>query len=137
DRTAGPEDAHRPAHDHRRRSPRAFHGSGRHPRPGARRLRRLHHRAIGMSQPTRVSHIDQVPFAATPQYDGAIRPELFVGRREARLAKPLGLTQFGVNQVELNPGAATALRHWHETEDEFVYVLAGTVTLIDDNGAHD
>jgi uncharacterized cupin superfamily protein len=28
------------------------------------------------------------------------------------------------------------LRHWHEGEDEFVYVLSGALTLIDDNGAH-
>lgn len=87
--------------------------------------------------PTRQSHVNRATFAAAPQYSGAVRPELFAGRREARLAKPLGLTQFGVNQVVLAPGAATALRHWHEAEDEFVYVLAGTVVLIDDNGPHE
>ena len=48
-----------------------------------------------------------------------------------------GLTQFGVNRVVLQPGAATALRHWHENEDEFVIVFAGTVTLIDDSGEHE
>jgi len=26
------------------------------------------------------------------------------------------------------------LRHWHEAEDEFVYVLEGEITLIDDGG---
>ena len=44
------------------------------------------------------------------------------------------LTQFGVNLTRLKPGAASALRHWHEAEDEFVYVLEGEITLIDDGG---
>jgi len=58
------------------------------------------------------------------------------GFSEKRLAKSLGLTQFGVNIVTLEPGAQTALRHWHEKEDEFVLVLAGTVALRDENGEH-
>ena len=36
----------------------------------------------------------------------------------------------------LEPGSISALRHWHEAEDEFVYVLSGILTLIDDNGEH-
>jgi uncharacterized cupin superfamily protein len=48
-----------------------------------------------------------------------------------------GLTQSGVNRVLLRPGAATALRHWHENEDEFVIFVEGTVSLIDDNGEHE
>ena len=44
--------------------------------------------------------------------------------------------QFGVNHVSLAPGAQTALRHWHEAEDEFVFVLSGAPTLIDENGEH-
>lgn len=60
----------------------------------------------------------------------------FVGREEVRLAKAVGLTQFGVNQVTLAPGARTASRHWHAAEDEFVLVLSGTPTLIDENGQH-
>jgi uncharacterized cupin superfamily protein len=62
--------------------------------------------------------------------------ELFAGNHEARLGKSVGLTQFGVNHVTLDPGAISALRHWHEAEDEFIYVLAGELTLIDDNGEH-
>ncbi len=46
-----------------------------------------------------------------------------------------GLTQFGVNLTTLEPGAISALRHWHSAEDEFVYVLSGEVTLITDAGA--
>jgi uncharacterized cupin superfamily protein len=58
------------------------------------------------------------------------------GFSEARLARRAGLAQFGVNHVVLQPGAQTALRHWHEAEDEFAYVLSGDPTLIDENGAH-
>jgi hypothetical protein len=34
----------------------------------------------------------------------------------------------------LERGALSSLRHWHEEEDEFVYVLSAELTLIDDNG---
>ncbi len=52
-------------------------------------------------------------------------PEWFTGQSEQRLARVLGLTQFGVNHLALEPGAYSALRHWHEQEDEFVFVLEG------------
>ena len=57
------------------------------------------------------------------------------GREKAALGDVVGLTQFGVNLTRLKPGAASALRHWHEAEDEFVYVLEGEITLIEDSGA--
>ena len=56
------------------------------------------------------------------------------GRAKYALGAACGLDQFGVNLTELKPGAASALRHWHSAEDEFVYVLEGEVTLIDDGG---
>ena len=65
-----------------------------------------------------------------------IKPELFAGKHEAQLGKAVGLTQFGVNHLTLDPGSISALRHWHEGEDEFVFVLAGDLVLIDDNGEH-
>jgi uncharacterized cupin superfamily protein len=57
-----------------------------------------------------------------------------VGREKAALGNLAGLTQFGVNLTRLKPGAASALRHWHESEDEFVYVLEGELALIEDEG---
>ena len=84
-----------------------------------------------------MAHISKLAEApVTPLGTSALRPEWFVGKVERRLAKPLGLTQFGVNHLTLAPGATTALRHWHEAEDEFVYVLAGEASLIDNDGAH-
>jgi uncharacterized cupin superfamily protein len=47
-----------------------------------------------------------------------------------------GLTQFGAFTETLPPGGHSSELHWHEKEDEFVYMLSGTVTLVegDDNG---
>jgi uncharacterized cupin superfamily protein len=56
------------------------------------------------------------------------------GREKLALGDLVGLTQFGVNLTRLKPGAASAHRHWHETEDEFVYILEGEATLIENDG---
>jgi uncharacterized cupin superfamily protein len=56
------------------------------------------------------------------------------GRSRKRLGVAAGLDQFGVNLTTLKPGAATSLRHWHEREDELVYILEGEVVLIEDEG---
>lgn len=42
-----------------------------------------------------------------------------------------GLTQFGAVVEILSPGASSSYPHWHESEDEMVYVLDGTLTLIE------
>jgi uncharacterized cupin superfamily protein len=57
-----------------------------------------------------------------------------VGRERKRLGNAAGLDQFGVNLTTLRPGAASALRHWHQQEDEFVYVLEGELVLIENEG---
>lgn len=51
-----------------------------------------------------------------------------------RLGPSAGLTDFGVSHVVLKPGAWSAQRHWHEDEDEFLVLLAGQVTLVDNSG---
>jgi uncharacterized cupin superfamily protein len=56
------------------------------------------------------------------------------GRSRKRLGSAAGLIQFGVNLTTLKPGAASALRHWHSSEDEFVYMLVGEVVLCEDDG---
>lgn len=40
-----------------------------------------------------------------------------------------GLTQFGAFVEILHPGARSSIRHWHATEDEMIYMLAGEVTV--------
>jgi len=69
---------------------------------------------------------------------GSSYPKQFQEQMENRfkraLGDPVGLTHFGVNLVELGPGAWSAQRHWHSHEDEFVYVVSGELTLVTDAG---
>lgn len=56
---------------------------------------------------------------------------LVEGRWVRKLGPVSGLQDFGVSHVVLKPGAASSQRHWHEQEDEFVVILSGKATLID------
>jgi uncharacterized cupin superfamily protein len=80
------------------------------------------------------THIGQIGSPSPRAFAPIRRPEWFEGQYEQRLARVLGVTQFGVNHLTLEPGAYSALRHWHEQEDEFVFVLEGELVLIDENG---
>jgi uncharacterized cupin superfamily protein len=51
-----------------------------------------------------------------------------------RLGNVFGLTQFGVNLETYEPGAQSALRHWHTLSDEFVYMIEGELVLCTDAG---
>ncbi|WP_052161348.1 cupin domain-containing protein [Hoeflea sp. BAL378] len=44
-----------------------------------------------------------------------------------------GLTQFGAFVETLHPGSRSSRQHWHETEDEFIYMLSGEVVLLEDD----
>lgn len=77
--------------------------------------------------------VGDVPVIASTGYPPPYRP-VVDGRSKRRLGDAGGLTQFGVNLTRLKPGAASALRHWHETEDEFVFVVEGALTLVEDSG---
>jgi len=43
-----------------------------------------------------------------------------------------GLSQFGVHIEVLPPGSHSSLHHWHETEDEMIYMLSGEVVLVEE-----
>lgn len=77
------------------------------------------------------------PLSVTPRR-GSLYPPPFAepvaGREKRALGDALGLTQFGVNLVSIEPGAWSSQRHWHAKEDEFIYVLEGEVTLVTDEG---
>jgi uncharacterized cupin superfamily protein len=60
--------------------------------------------------------------------------DLVKGRFRRRLGDELGLRNFGVNLTRLAPGSASAQRHWHDRQDEFVYVVAGELVLVTDAG---
>jgi uncharacterized cupin superfamily protein len=65
------------------------------------------------------------------QYAGNCRT-----REKRALGDQFGLTQFGANLTTLPPGCWSSLRHWHAKEDEFIYVLEGEITLVDDDGKY-
>jgi uncharacterized cupin superfamily protein len=73
-----------------------------------------------------------------PEHKGSSYPAPFdrepASRVRQRLGDAGGLTQFGVNRLQLPPGAWSSQRHWHSAEDEFVYVISGEVVLVTDNG---
>ncbi len=77
--------------------------------------------------------IAAVPVVATTGYPPPYRRAVD-GRSKQRLGDAGAIVQFGVNLTRLKPGAASALRHWHETEDEFVFMVAGEATLVEDSG---
>ena len=80
----------------------------------------------------------RIDIHAAPSRDGTAYPPPYDApcrqRRRKRLGNAIGLTQFGVNRLELDPGVWTSQRHWHSAEDEFVWVVSGEVVLIDDSG---
>ena len=44
------------------------------------------------------------------------------------------LTNFGVNIVALPLGGRSAERHWHKAQEEFVCVISGTLTIVNESG---
>ncbi len=56
------------------------------------------------------------------------------GRHYRRIGEALGLTDFGVSEVTLEPGAWSSQRHWHEGEDEIVVMIEGEAILVEDEG---
>lgn len=61
--------------------------------------------------------------------------EVVRGRLRRRLGDQFGLTNFGVNLTEIAPHTASALAHHHTKQDEFIYMLQGTLTLLLDGEA--
>jgi uncharacterized cupin superfamily protein len=82
--------------------------------------------------------MSRLDLSSIPVQTGTGYPDPFAeavnGRSKQALGDAGGLTQFGVNLVELKPGAASSQRHWHSHEDEFVMVVSGELTLVTDEG---
>ena len=80
----------------------------------------------------------KIDIPAVPQIKGVGYPPPFAAacadRIRQRLGDAGGLTDFGINLMRLPPGNWSSQRHWHSHEDEFVYVLAGELTLVEDGG---
>ncbi|TFV41954.1 cupin domain-containing protein [Bradyrhizobium frederickii] len=80
----------------------------------------------------------KIDIAGVPARKGSGYPAPFdapcAERIRQRLGDAGGLSDFGVNLMRLPPGGWSSQRHWHSHEDEFVYILEGEVTLIEDGG---
>jgi uncharacterized cupin superfamily protein len=77
--------------------------------------------------------VHTVPIDTSTLYPRQFR-HVVNGREKKRLGIAAGLTQFGVNLTRIKPGAASALRHWHQREDEFIYMIEGELVLIENEG---
>jgi uncharacterized cupin superfamily protein len=80
----------------------------------------------------------KINLATVPEIKGSGYPSPFdtpcADRIRQRLGEAGGLGDFGVNLMHLPPGNWSSQRHWHSHEDEFVYVLDGELTLVEDEG---
>ena len=84
-------------------------------------------------RPPAVRALDIAPRAKPSTY-----PEPFfsrmAGREKRQLGDLFGLGNFGVNLTRLAPGGESALLHRHTRQDEFVYILEGSPTLVTEDG---
>ena len=55
-------------------------------------------------------------------------------RHYRRVGAAAGLKELGVNLCRLEPGAWSSQRHWHSSEDEFVWMLEGEAVLVTNDG---
>lgn len=88
-----------------------------------------------MAKNLRLQALDPATVEASP---GSDKPEQFrlrlAGRARRRLGNALGLKNFGVNLTTIKPGGASALRHWHAKQDEFIYIVSGELVLVSNDG---
>lgn len=71
-----------------------------------------------------------IPIAETISFYPEPFASLMEGREKRRLGDHFGLSNFGINQTTLAPGAISALSHHHSKQDEFIYLLEGAATLL-------
>lgn len=77
--------------------------------------------------------VETIPKRVGTGYPAPFRA-VSAGRLRQRLGDAGGIGDFGVNLTSLPPGQWSSQRHWHSHEDEFVYVLEGELTLVEDGG---
>ena len=67
--------------------------------------------------------------AYPPPHDEKVK-----GRKSWLITQQFGLSQFGVNRVELPPNTWSTQRHWHTRNDEATIVVSGELVLVTDEG---
>jgi uncharacterized cupin superfamily protein len=80
-------------------------------------------------------NLDSIPQNNSTGYPAPFDAEV-QGRWKRRLGPVAGLTDFGASHIVLKPGAWSSQRHWHDGEDEFLVMLTGEATLVEDDGRH-
>jgi uncharacterized cupin superfamily protein len=75
---------------------------------------------------------DQVPLDRATGEDA----QNYGASESLRYSDAGGLTQFGAYVQTLQPGSRSSDRHWHEEEDELLYMVSGEATVIEEDGAH-
>lgn len=83
--------------------------------------------------PVAIAAAETAPKPKPSNYPEPLRSRV-AGREKRPLGDVFGLKNFGVNLTRLLPGAQSALLHRHSRQDEFVYILEGTPTLVTDVG---
>lgn len=80
----------------------------------------------------------KIDIADVPERKGSGYPSPFdtpcAERVRQRLGNAGGFADSGVNLMRLPPGNWSSQRHWHSHEDEFVFLLEGELTLIENEG---
>jgi len=73
----------------------------------------------------------------SPKQTGYPQPflALVAGREKRRLGDHFGLTNYGINLCRIKPGSVSSMRHCHSAQDEFIYILEGSPTLVTNAGA--
>ena len=89
--------------------------------------------ALGMRKAMPKIDIAKVPAERITSYPKEFAATVS-GRLKQKIGDAAGLTQFGVNITRIEPGAASALRHWHEQEDELILMLEGELVLQENDG---
>jgi uncharacterized cupin superfamily protein len=74
-----------------------------------------------------------IPWTNTASYPKEFAP-VIAGREKQRIGDAVGLTKFGVNIARIKAHSKSALRHWHENEDEFIFMLEGELVLHENDG---
>ncbi len=91
-----------------------------------------------MTSQSRLSPVAVMAAEVTPRTQASNYPQPYAAQMAGRVKRQLGdlfgLSNFGVNLTRLAPGAASSLRHAHDRQDEFVYILSGCPTLHTDAG---
>ena len=77
--------------------------------------------------------------AEAPLFTGGLpvpspHAERMAGMERRTLTGPFGISAFGVAQTRIPAGQISGLHHRHSRRDEFIYVMAGEVVLVGDEG---